>query len=201
MLRRVTAHLILASASPRRRELLERIGYLVDVAPSDIEESVAPGEAPDDYVLRLATQKALACADAGRLGWIIAADTTVAVDAHILGKPASPDEAAEMLRVMSGRQHFVHTGYCIAKPNRELLARVVTTAVLFAELSPQDIADYVACGEWDGKAGGYAVQGIAAAFVREVRGSITNVIGLPLAEVRLALLDLGGPRATLPLNP
>lgn len=194
----MAAHLILASASPRRRELLERIGYIVDVAPSDIDETVAPGEAPDDYVLRLATQKALACADAGRLGWIVAADTTVAVDSTILGKPGSPAEAADMLQLMNGRQHVVHTGYCIAKPNRELVARVVTTAVSFVELSAQDIADYVACGEWDGKAGGYAVQGIAAAFVREVRGSITNVIGLPLAEVRQALLDLGGPRATLP---
>lgn len=195
----MTVHLILASASPRRRELLERIGYSIDVAPSDIDEAVGKDEAPDDYVLRLATEKAAACINTGRLGWIIAADTTVAVGDDILGKPESPAEAAAMLRKLSGRSHYVHTGYCVAKPNRELYARVATTAVSFAELSAQDIADYVACGEWQGKAGGYAVQGMAAVFVREIRGSITNVIGLPIAEVRAALLELGGPRATLPI--
>lgn len=192
-----SARIILASASPRRQELLTRIGYQVDVAPSDIDESVLLGEAPSDYVLRLAVQKAEACLAAERLGWIVAADTTVAVGGEILGKPASPEDAGAMLRKLSGKRHHVHTGYCIAKPNRELVARVATTAVDFMELSPPDIADYVACGEWQGKAGGYAVQGIAAMFVREINGSITNVIGLPIAEVRAAIIELGGPRPTL----
>jgi len=183
--------LILASASPRRRELLERVGFALEVRPADIDETERPGEDPAAYVLRIARAKVDAVAH-GADAWVLAADTTVTIDGAILGKAATPAEAADMLRRLSGRVHQVMTAFAIAGGDRRREA-VVASDVAMVELDEPALADYVASGEWRGKAGAYALQGIAAALVREVRGSVTNVIGLPLAEVIAALRDLGGP--------
>jgi septum formation protein len=188
--------LILASASPRRRELLERVGFALEVRPADVDETERPGEDPAAYVARLARAKADACSAGEALrapeAWVLAADTTVTIDGAILGKAATAEEAAAMLRRLSGRVHQVMTAFAIAGGGRRYGA-VVSTDVAVIELDDATLADYVASGEWRGKAGAYAVQGIAAALVREVRGSVTNVIGLPLAEVIAALRELGGP--------
>ena len=182
--------LLLASASPRRRELLERVGVAIEVRPADIDETELPGEAPAAYVARVARTKALAVPR--RDGqWTLAADTTVTIDGKILAKAGSPDEAAAMLQQLSGRVHQVITGFTLVGDTQH--DGIVTSDVAMVELSPALLADYVACGEWRGKAGAYAVQGIGAALVREVRGSITNVIGLPLVEVLEALRAVGGP--------
>lgn len=180
--------LVLASASPRRRELLERIGVPIEVRPADIDESVHAGEAPLAYVRRVAAAKAAALATGGR--WVLAADTIVEIDGAVLGKAADDAEAAAMLRQLRGRTHRVTTAVALAGPGgrRE---RLVTTEVVMVDAGDDVVADYVASGEWRGKAGAYAVQGMAAALVREVRGSITNVIGLPLAEVVELLREAG----------
>jgi septum formation protein len=181
--------LILASASPRRRELLERVGVAIEVMPADVDETPHPGESPRAYVARIADAKVRAVARPGR--WVLAADTTVTIDGHILGKAATGDEAAAMLRQLSGRVHEVVTAFAIEgpRPHRAVIATEVEVAVL----DDAAIAGYVASAEWRGKAGAYAIQGIAAAFVRAVRGSVTNVIGLPLAEVLDALRAAGAP--------
>lgn len=187
-------HLVLASASPRRRELLSRLGLSLLVSPVEIDETPAPGERPADYVRRVAGEKCdaalAALAGASAALPVLAADTTVIVDAEILGKPAGPDDARRMLARLAGRRHDVTTAYRVRFGAR-MVERAVTTAVSFRALQPAEIDAYLASREWEGKAGGYAVQGIAAAFVTDLRGSHTNVIGLPLAEVLADLLALG----------
>jgi septum formation protein len=185
--------LILASASPRRRELLERVGFAFAVAPADVDEREQPGEPPAEYVRRIAGAKAAAVNAPN--AWVLAADTTVTIDGQILGKAATPDEAADMLRRLSGRTHQVLTAFVVRGPT--VVERLVATDVTMIELPDATIAEYVASNEWRGKAGAYAIQGIAAALVREIRGSVTNVIGLPLAEVVAALAEAGGPRPQL----
>lgn len=187
--------LILASASPRRRELLERVGFTLDVRPADIDETERPGEDPAAYVARIARGKADAVQRAPG-AWVLAADTTVTIDGAILGKAATPAEAAAMLRRLSGRVHQVMTGFAIEGGGRRR-DEVVISDVAMIELDDATLDDYVASGDWRGKAGAYALQGIAAALVREVRGSVTNVIGLPLVEVIAALRELGGPAPRL----
>jgi septum formation protein len=188
------SRLILASASPRRRELLERVGVPLDVRPADVDETEAPGEDPAAYVLRVARAKADAVArEPG--AWVLAADTTVTIGGAILGKAATPEEAAAMLRRLSGRVHQVMTAFVIDGGGGRRREAVVVSDVAMVELDEPMLADYVASGDWRGKAGAYALQGIAAALVREVRGSVTSVIGLPLAEVLAALRELGGPGA------
>lgn len=188
-----SAPLILASASPRRRELLERVGLALEVRPADVDETPLPGEAPRAYVARVARAKAQAIARPG--AWVLAADTTVTIDGAILGKAADGAEAAAMLRRLSGRVHEVITAFTlIGEAARD---EVVASEVAFVALDEPTIAAYVASGEWRGKAGAYAIQGIGAALVREVRGSVTNVIGLPLAEVVAALREAGGPAPDL----
>jgi len=190
----VTLPLLLASASPRRRELLERVGVPVEVQPADIDESTRDGEPPEVYVARLARTKASAIARGGR--WVLAADTTVTIDGAILGKAETADEAADMLRRLSGRTHRVLTAFVLIGERdgtpceREGL---VASDVVMVELDAATVADYVASGEWRGKAGAYAIQGIGAALVRAVHGSVTNVAGLPLAEVIAALREAGAP--------
>ncbi|HEY1814178.1 MAG TPA: Maf family protein [Kofleriaceae bacterium] len=183
--------LILASASPRRRELLERVGVPIEVAPADVDETPHDREDPRAYVVRIADAKARAAARPGR--FVLAADTTVTIDGAILGKAADGAEAAAMLRRLSGHVHQVITAFAITG----LATRTIATDVEMLALDDAAIADYVASGEWRGKAGAYAIQGIAAAFVRAVRGSVTNVIGLPLAEVLEALVEAGAPSAQL----
>lgn len=180
----MTPDLVLASASPRRRELLERIGLSLVVAPVDLDETPRAGESARPYAQRLAAEKCAAAA--ARAGGddpaLLAADTVVVLEGEIFGKPADAAEAASMLRKLSGRRHEVITAYHI-RHRGAAVERAVTTAVTFRLLAPAEIDAYVASGEWQGKAGGYAVQGIAALFTTELRGSLTNVIGLPLAEV------------------
>jgi len=183
--------LVLASASPRRSELLGSTGLMFDVVPADIDESVHPGELPADYVARLSREKADVVADlVGPGSLIVAADTTVDIAAQILEKPVDVDDARRMLRLLSGSTHLVHTGVSVlftAVPARcETL--VVETAVQFVGLTDAMIDWYVGTGEPFGKAGGYAIQGAGGALVRRVDGSVTNVIGLPLAET-LALIQ------------
>jgi septum formation protein len=184
---------ILASASPRRRELLERIGLALEVLPAGIDESAQAGEAAGDYARRIAAAKCDFVADgaaAGRTLPVLGADTTVVVDGDILGKPADDGDGRAMLARLAGRRHEVLTAYTIRFGARRL-DRTVTTVVAVRALQPAEIEAYVASGEGRDKAGGYAVQGIAAAFVTELRGSLTNVIGLPLAEVLADLQALG----------
>lgn len=191
----MTLPLLLASASPRRRELLERVGVPVEVQPADIDESTRDGEPPEAYVARLARAKATAIARrSGR--WVLAADTTVAIGGAILGKAETDDEAADMLRRLSGRTHRVLTAFVlIGERDGEPCVRegLVASDVAMVELDAATLADYIASGEWRGKAGAYAIQGIGAALVSAVHGSVTNVAGLPLAEVIAALREAGAP--------
>jgi septum formation protein len=186
------APLVLASASPRRRELLAllRRPFVVDAA--DVDESVWPDETPLDYVVRVAEAKAAVVAErhAGRL--VIAADTTVDLDGEILAKPTGDEDAARMLHALSGRAHRVHTHVVVAMhgPRADRgTAATVTTVVEFAPLDEDEIAAYVATGEPLDKAGAYAIQRGAAPFVRRIDGSVTNVVGLPLAELRELLAE------------
>ena len=185
--------LILASASPRRREMLERVGVPIEVLPADVDETPRRGEDPTAYVARIAAAKATAMHRPGR--WVLAADTTVTIDHAILAKADTPEEAAVMLRQLSGRTHQVITAFAIV--GAAVHHQTVATDVEMIALDEAAIAAYVASGEWRGKAGAYAIQGIAAAFIRGVRGSVTNVIGLPLVEVLEALEALGAPSARL----
>lgn len=191
--------LLLASASPRRREMLERVGLAIEVRPADVDETPFAGEPPAVYVARVARTKALAIArPAG--AWVLAADTTVTIDGDILGKAADPAEAAAMLRRLAGRAHQVMTAFALAgeRAGQPVVREgVVVTDVVFIALDDAAIADYVASGEWQGKAGAYAIQGIGAALVARVAGSVTSVIGLPLAEVLAALREVGGPAPRL----
>jgi septum formation protein len=190
--------LLLASASPRRRELLERVGVPLEVRPADVDEEPIPDEEPSAYVARIAKAKAIAVRrQPGQ--WVLAADTTVTIDGKILAKAATPEEAAGMLGQLAGRVHQVITAFTIVGDGAhdEPLHRdgIIASDVVVIDLNAQQIADYVASGEWRGKAGAYAIQGIGAALVREVRGSVTNVIGLPLVEVLEALRAVGAPSA------
>jgi septum formation protein len=173
--------LILASASARRRELLARAGVTFEVMPAEIDEQPLEGEVPAACAARLARAKAEAVRRPGEL--VLGADTVVVVDGRMLGKPNGENEAAGMLLALSGRTHVVLTGTCLLVPGGEAITRVCSTEVDIMPLSDRDLAGYLASGEWKGKAGAYAVQGIAAAFIAAVRGSFTNVVGLPLAEV------------------
>lgn len=186
--------LVLASASPRRRELLERVGIAIEVRPADIDESVRRGEQASVYARRVAREKAAAVAATAPGRWVLAADTVVEVDGAILGKAADAAEAAAMLEQLSGQVHRVITAFCLRGPGGAASERAVTTEVEFRSVARDEIEQYVAAGEWVGKAGAYAVQGMAAAMVSRVAGSITNVIGLPLAEVIAALAAAGAAR-------
>lgn len=175
--------------------MLERVGVAIEVVPADIDETPRHREDPQAYVARIAAEKAAAVAARLPARWILAADTTVTIDGEILAKAADDAEATAMLRKLAGRTHQCITGFAIAGPRQ--VVQTVTSDVDFTPIPPQMIADYVASGEWRGKAGAYAIQGIAAAFVRGVRGSVTNIIGLPLAEVLEALHALGAADARL----
>jgi septum formation protein len=182
--------IVLASASPRRREFLGRLGIRFEVRTPKIDEALRPGEAPQAYVERLAREKAAACAEPSAV--VVAADTTVVAPAGpILGKPLDRADAARMLRVLSGAWHEVLTAVCVlAHPGA---ARVVCarTRVKFAALSPAQIDWLAASGDGDDKAGAYALQGLAGAFVEAVEGSVSGVVGLPLAETLRLLAEAG----------
>ena len=182
--------LVLASASPRRLQLLAQIGITPDeVSPSDIDETPRPGELPRPLALRLAEEKLAACVAEG--AFVLAADTVVAVGRRLLPKTESQKEAEACLRLMSGRAHRVLTGVAVRAPGGNLSSRVVITRVQMKRLSEEEIANYLASGEWRGKAGGYGIQGRAGAFIRGLSGSYTGVVGLPLYETRNMLTGLG----------
>ncbi len=174
--------LILASASPRRRELLAAAGIACEVDPVDVDERRHAGEAPARYVERVARLKveAGAARHPGRL--VVAADTAVVLDDVVLGKPTDDDDAARMLRLLSGRPHQVLTGVALASGG-ETVTEVESTTVWIDSLSEDDIRWYVASGEPRDKAGGYAIQGLASRFITRIEGSYTNVVGLPVALV------------------
>lgn len=186
--------LILGSASPRRRDLLAQIGVTPDdVRPADIDETPLKAELPRVYAARLAREKAAAIAsgaDGGDL--ILTADTVVAMGRRILGKPEDEAQAAEYLYMLHGRRHKVMTAVAL-RHGDEVRERLVETQVRFKRLSDADISAYIRSGEWRGKAGGYAIQGIGAAFIPAINGSYTNVVGLPLPEVAGLLTGAGYP--------
>jgi septum formation protein len=184
--------LVLASQSPRRREMLGGLGIPLEVRPAHTDEAVLAGEAPRDYVLRVAREKARAVAG----GMVLAADTAVVLGAEVLGKPTGADDARRMLRALSGTVHEVLTAVCVRRsdpgPQLELDA-VVATRVRFAPLSASAIEWYVESGEPLDKAGAYAIQGAGGAFVVSVEGSVSNVVGLPLSETVELLARAGLP--------
>jgi septum formation protein len=175
--------LVLASASPRRAELLRAAGIDFDIQPANVDEAIAPGESPNEYVLRLAEAKARLVYERDVRRTVLAADTAVVVDAHILGKPLDDADAARMLRMLSGRTHQVLTAVSVFHPGQIVDTRADTTTVEFAPLSETDITWYVSSGEPMDKAGAYAVQGLASRFVTRIEGSYSNVVGLPVALV------------------
>lgn len=174
--------LILASASPRRAEILRSVGWNFTVAAADVDETPLPDEAPAAYVERLALTKARAVAanHPGRL--VLGADTTVVVDDEILGKPEDAEDARRMLRILTGRRHEVLTGVALVRAGESLDERVAhqTTEVVFSQLSDEEIDWYVATGEPMDKAGAYAIQGLGAVFIEEIRSDYWNVVGLPV---------------------
>jgi nucleoside triphosphate pyrophosphatase len=177
--------LILASNSPRRRELLRNAGFQFDVRPSGIEENRPPDESPEDFARRLARDKALDVArQSNPESYVLGADTVVAIDGEILEKPVDAADAARMLRTLSGRTHRVITGVCLVRAPETILAWTrETTSVTFRNLTGEEIDAYVASGEPFDKAGGYAIQGLASRFVPRIEGCYFNVVGLPIPLV------------------
>ena len=186
--------LVLASASPRRLALLTQIGYAPDkIEPAALDESALPGERPEAHAARLAREKAVSIAARYPGAFVLGADTVVACGRRILGKAETEEEARHCLSLLSGRRHRVHGGVTVIDPAGRAVSRMVRTAVAFKRLSADEMAAYLDGGEWRGKAGGYAIQGRAAVFVRFVNGSYSNVVGLPVHETYQMLVGLGLP--------
>lgn len=180
---RLTASFILASASPRRVQLLALIGVTPShIIPADIDETPLKNELPLAYVKRVATAKARKVAQSNPAEKILSADTVVALGRRILPKTEDEGAARECLALLSGRRHRVITCVCVMDANGKLRSKTVTTTVRFSRLTPAMIEEYIASNEWNGKAGGYAIQGLAAAFIPFISGSHSNVVGLPLYE-------------------
>ncbi len=183
---------ILASASPRRLELLAQVGIKTDaVIPADIDETPLKGELPRVLAERLAREKAAVIAEKHPQDTVLAADTVVAVGRRLLEKPADEAEACRFLELLSGRRHKVIGGIALASPDGKLISRTVETVVQFKRLTEADICTYVASGEWEGKAGGYAVQGLAASYVKFISGSYSNIVGLSLYDTMQLLKGVG----------
>jgi septum formation protein len=184
--------LVLASTSPRRRELLAAAGFTVEVDPPQVDEAQRLGEPPAEYVERVARDKAAVVSARHPDRTVIAADTAVLVDGEVLGKPADDDDAARMLRRLSNRAHDVWTGVAVARAGQVAYA-LERTRVWMLPLSEADVRWYVESGEPRGKAGGYAIQGLASRFVPRIEGSWSNVVGLPVATVLQLLEQVGDP--------
>ncbi|KQC06266.1 MAG: hypothetical protein APR62_08165 [Smithella sp. SDB] len=185
-----SAFLILASASPRRQELLKSLGLKFKIIPAHVDENYLDGESPRQHVKRLSRYKATFIAQKYPEAWVLGADTIVVIDGFILGKPENKKQALEMLRKLSGREHKVLTGFTIARTATKIYkSKVVQSTVKFKIISAEEMNWYVSCDEPYDKAGGYAVQGKGACFIQSIRGSYTNVIGLPLCEVLEALIN------------
>ena len=188
-----SAQVILASASPRRRELLEQVGVKAIVQSVDIDESRRPGEPVKEYVQRLAMEKAergFAIIKNSQKLPVMGSDTIVVIDGIVLGKPENRLQAKEMLQQLSGQKHTVLTSVAIVTEDKKIIA-TSRSEVLFSKLEPQEIEDYVATGEADDKAGSYAIQGLAAQFVKNLNGSFSGVMGLPLFETVQLLKQCG----------
>jgi septum formation protein len=197
--------LVLASASPRRRELLREAGIEFVVRPAHVVEKFEPGESPKACAERLARDKACVVAEACPEDWVLGADTVVAVGGELLGKPLDEADAARMLKLLCGREHEVITGVCLSgrkagarsgprgkgETGRYADVRSVVTRVTFSEMSDQEIAGYVASGEPMDKAGAYAIQGQAAGWIAKVEGDYSNVVGLPVDLVKTMLREYG----------
>lgn len=184
--------LILASASPRRKALLELIGISPDhIIPADIDETEAEGEKPDGYVLRLAGEKALHVARQYPDAFVLGADTAVACGRRILPKTEDEQAARDCLALLSGRAHRVYSGVAVVKPGGEVVSKVAETRVKVRRLDRAAIEEYIECGEWRGKAGGYAIQGLFAKHIVMLIGSHSNVVGLPLYETSNLLTGAG----------
>lgn len=191
--------LILASASPRRAALLAQIGVRpADILPADIDETPGKEEPPRPHALRLAREKAARVAALRPDAFILAADTVVSIGRRILPKTETREQAERCLRLLSGRRHRVMTGLALARPDGGIQSRAVESVVSFKRLSEAEINGYLDGGEWRGKAGGYAIQGHAAVFVRHLAGSWSNVVGLPLHEVYQMLSGNGFQILTAP---
>lgn len=186
------SRLVLASASPRRLDLLRQIGVIPGIVdPADLDETPRKGELPAPHAARLAAEKARAVAGRHPHRFVLAADTVVACGRRILPKAEDERTARRCLALLSGRRHRVHGGLVLLAPDGRLHVRAVTTIVAFKRLDANEIDSYIASGEWHGKAGGYAIQGRAAAFVRALNGSYSNVVGLPLFETAQLLKGVG----------
>lgn len=184
--------LILGSGSPRRKELLAQLGIVPDaILPPDIDEDPLKGELPRPYCARLAVEKAMAV-EAGADDIVLCADTTVALGRRILGKPENAGQAAEFLVALGGRRHQVITAVAVRRGGR-VWTREVVTAVKMKRLSDVELNAYLASGDWQGKAGGYGIQGLAGAFIPWISGSFTGVVGLPVAETAALLAAAGYP--------
>lgn len=184
--------LVLASASPRRAELLKQIGITpAAIIPADIDETPLKGEHPRKLAQRLAVEKAKAVAGKYPDRFVLAADTTVACGTRLLDKAETPEYARYCLEMLSGRRHHVYGGIALIVPDGRLFMRLVDTLVKFKRLSHTEIERYIESGEWDGKAGGYAVQGVASAFVTFISGSYSNIVGLSLYDTARMLEGAG----------
>jgi len=180
--------LILASGSPRRAELLTAAGYTFEVVPADVDETPTPSESPADYAMRIARAKATRVAAARSSDIVLAADTVVVGDERLMGKPTDRQDAASMLKVLSGRTHDVHTAVVVRGPGLNA-EELVTTRVRFQPLSESEIEWYLETGEPEGKAGAYGIQGRASRFIDWIEGSWSNVVGLPISTVYRLLKD------------
>ncbi len=186
---RAKAAFILASASPRRRALLQDLGLDFEILEARIEERPEPGETPQEFVLRAACDKASVISSLNPASWVLGADTVVVHGIRILGKPKNSEEALQVLLSLSGRKHLVHTGFCLKNAEEQAsVSRVVTTEVSFFHFTREVAAAYVATGEPLDKAGAYGIQGIGGFLVEKINGSYSNVVGLPLVEVIQELL-------------
>ncbi len=184
--------IILASASPRRLELLAQVGIKPDaVIPADIDETLHKGELPRAFALRLAQEKCEKIAKQNPGAFILAADSVVACGRRVLDKPVDEADARRILKILSGRRHKVYGGICVASPDGKMRSKLCETVVSFRRLSQDDIEAYIVGRDWEGKAGGYAIQGMAATFVKFLSGSYTNVIGLSLYDT-VRLLEAAG---------
>ncbi len=184
--------LILASASPRRLDLLGQVGITPDeVIPADIDETEIPGELPRDLAVRLAIEKASAIAEKHPESHVLGADTVVACGRRILPKTEDEQAAKECLSLLSGRRHHVYGGIALITPEGKTIKRLCDTVVQFKKLSESDTKTYLETGQWKGVAGGYAIQGYAAAFIKSIRGSYSNVVGLSLYDTMRMLEGTG----------
>ncbi|MGZ3613999.1 MAG: Maf family protein [Thermodesulfobacteriota bacterium] len=188
----MSSRLILASKSPRRSELLRQVGLEFEVVPTGVKEDFVQGESPQEHVIRLAQAKARDVASKYPEHWVIAADTIVCINGSILGKPNNRQEALEMLRCLSGQEHWVLTGFAVCHLAKgEVDQEAVQTTVKVKSLTPAEMEWYVKTGEPFDKAGGYGIQGIGSFMIESIQGSYTNVVGLPLCELIQMLKRLG----------